>query len=284
MNQTTQTTDARRQQAAPPPTRPPYAGRKRKNTAALRLLRATMALVGGVIAVAGLLLLILPMFRVKSIKVEGNTQYTAEEIIEASGIKVGDEIFAIGSKEEIRQRIWAWDTNHYIDGVGMRRGLSTVTIVVTPPQNLMVTEFNGKYYMIDRGFRVLHESENKADFARLPEVELPVIGALAVGSTLTFENADADLSYITDLLDTLEKAEILDSVTALDVSSRFHLSYETENGCRVELGKAGELSSKLELVEVILDKRSATDAVVDVSNVQKPTYRRLDSADVLLSN
>lgn len=284
MNQTTQTTAARRPQAAPPPMRPPYAGRQKKNTAALRLLRAAMALVGGVIAVVGLLLLILPMFRVKSIKVEGNTQYTAEEIIEASGIKIGDEIFAIGSKDEIRYRIWDWDTKHYIDEVGIRRGLTSVTIIVSPPQNLMFTEFNGKYYMIDRGFRVLHESGNKADLAGLPEVELPVIGSLAVGSKLTFENADADLSYITDLLDTLETAGILEGVTALDVSSRFHLAYETETGCRVELGKAGELSSKLELVEVILDKRGATDAVVDVSDVQKPTYRRLDSADLLLSN
>ena len=285
MNQTTQkenvTPEARRQQM--PPMRPPHAERKRRNKALLRLLRGVMTVVGSMIFLAGLLLLILPMFRVKSIKVEGTTQYTDEQIIEASGIKIGDEILAIGSKDEIRYRIWEWDTNHYIDAVGVKRGLTSVTIIVSPPQNLMYTEFNGKYYMIDRSFRVLREGISENDFAGLPKVELPTIYALAVGSALTFEEG-ADLSYVTSLLDTLEKAEVLDRVTALDVTSKFRLSYQTEGGCRVELGKAGELSTKLALVQEILDRRGEESAVVDVSDPQKPTYRRVDSTDVLLAD
>lgn len=285
MNQTTPketvTREVRRQQ--PTPTRHPYAERKRQNKAILRLLRGVMAVVGGMIFVAGLLLLILPTFRVKTIKVEGTTQYTHEQIIEASGIKIGDELFAIGTKDEIRNRIWEWDTNHYIDAVGVKRGLTSVTIIVSPPQNLMYTEFNGKYYMIDRGFRVLREGLSESDFAGLPKVELPTIYALSVGSTLTFEEG-ADLSYVATLLDTLETAELLDRVTALDVTSKFRLSYRTEDGCRVELGKAGELTAKLALAQEILDRRGASDAIVDVSDPQKPTYRRIDSAEVLLAN
>ncbi len=287
MNQSTQTsttTNTRRQQAAPSSARPPYSGRKKQNTALLRLLRATMTVVGGMIVLAGLLLLILPMLRVKTIKVEGSTQYTDEQIIEASGIRIGDELFAIGTKDEIRKRIWEWDTKYYIDGIDVRRGLSSVTIIVTPPENLMYTEFNGKYYLIDRDFQVLHESANEADFAGLPEVELPAIASLAVGGKLIFENSEADLSYIADLLDSLETEGVLCNVTLLNVSSRFHLSYETKSRCRVELGKAGELSSKLDLVAAILEKRGENDATVDVSNVQKPTYRRADSSELLLAD
>ena len=44
------------------------------------------------ILIVGILLLTLPMFRVKTIVVEGNQFYSAEEIIAASGIKEGDEI------------------------------------------------------------------------------------------------------------------------------------------------------------------------------------------------
>ena len=285
MNQTTQketvTTEARRQQ--PAPMRHPDAERKRQNNAIRHLLRGMMTVVGGMIFVAGLLLLILPMFRVKSIKVEGSTYYTDEQIIEASGIKIGDELFAIGTKDEIRKRIWKWDTNRYIDAVGVKRGFSSVTIIVSPPQNLMYTEFNGKYYMIDRGFRVLREGTSESDFAGLPRVELPTVCALSVGSTLTFEEG-ADLSYVGTLLDTLETAELLDRVTALDVTSKFRLSYRTEDGCRVDLGKAGELSAKLALAEEIIDRRGEGDAIVDVSDLQKPTYRRINEADVLLAN
>ena len=285
MNQTTQkenvTPEARRQQM--PPMRPPHAERKRRNKALLRLLRGVMTVVGSMIFLAGLLLLILPMFRVKTIKVEGTTQYTDEQIIEASGIKIGDELFAIGSKDEIRQRIWDWDTLHYIDAVGVKRGLSSVTIIVSPPKNLMYTEFNGKYYMIDRGFRVLREGASENDFTGIPRVELPTICALSVGSTLTFEEG-TDLSYMAMLLDVLETAELIDSVSVLDVTSKFRLSYQTEDGCRVELGKASELSAKLAMAEEILVRRGAGEAIVDVSDLQKPTYRRVNAADILLAN
>ena len=283
MNQTTQREGAATEVSRTATMQAPYPGEKRrKNAARLRLLQRVIAAVGGMIFLMGLLLLILPTFRVKSIRVEGSTHYTEEEIIEASGIKLGDEILAIGSKDEIRKRIWTWDTNRYIDEVQIKTGISSVIIRVAPPKNLMYTEFNDKYYMIDRNFRVLREGESEEDFVGIPRVELPTILSLAVGSELNFEE-DTDLSYVGALLDTLEDARLLENVTVLNVSSKFSLSYQTANGCRVELGRAGDLSSKLLLAEEILGRRGEARAIVDVSDPQKPTYRRVEGAELLLA-
>lgn len=288
MNQQTNTTANTR---TVPSTRPPHMRSKRPNAAFLSLLRGAMLVLGGMIVVTGLLLLILPMFRIKTIKVVGveNVNYTEEAIIAASEIKVGDEILGVDI-EEVRQNIWDWDTARYIDNVGVKRGLTTVTITVEPPKTVMYTEFNGKYYSIDLGsdYRVLRECENEAELAEYPKVELPDVAALTVGGALRFENADADLSYITELLETLEQKGVLDRVTSLDVSSKFNVSYVTDNSCCVQLGKVSNMDTKLALVGEILSRRGEIGAdvysVVDVTDTQKPTYRALNGADVLSVN
>jgi hypothetical protein len=52
----------------------------------------------------------------------------------------------------------------------------------------------------------------------------------------------------------------------------------------VELGRIGELETKLMLVNEILSAKEVGDryAVVDVSSTQKPTYRLVTASEVLM--
>lgn len=286
MNQ--QTNTAPRAARPAPSNRHPLSGRKKPSTATLRIMRGAMLVVGGMILVIGLLLLILPMLRVQRIKVEGNTYYTAEEIIAASGIAVGEQEMLTLDTDAAMTSIYLWDTAKHIDNIEVKRYFTTVKIIVTEPKTVMYTEFNGKYYSIDLGkdFRVLRECGNEAELAEFPRVELPLIASLSVGGKLTFEDENADFSYITTLLETLEKRGVLENLTALDVSSKFNVSYETGENCLVELGKVERMDTKLGLVNEILCRRVASGtgySVVNVTDTQKPTYRLLDSADVLLA-
>ena len=65
--------------------------RKKPNPTVLRLLRGAILAVGGVILLLSLLLVILPLFRVQKIYVEGNSYYSTEEILELSKNKAGKE-------------------------------------------------------------------------------------------------------------------------------------------------------------------------------------------------
>ena len=78
MNTETRTTAQTRPQgnAMLSPNRPPHAGKKKPNPALLRLLRMAMLIAGGLILLFGLLLLVLPMFRVQGIEVSGNSFYS----------------------------------------------------------------------------------------------------------------------------------------------------------------------------------------------------------------
>ncbi|MBO5295219.1 MAG: FtsQ-type POTRA domain-containing protein [Clostridia bacterium] len=256
--------------------------RKRPDPALLRTLRGVMLTVGAIILLAGLLLLILPMFRVNTIKVEGNGIYSAEEIVEASGILEGQELLTVNTKDASHR---IYEKCHHVESVKILCTPFSVKIEVKEFDHVMYTEFNGKYISLNRDFRVLEESESADAFAGFLYVELPEIAAITVGSPIRFENADADLSYVNQLIDELDQSGTLASVTSLDVSQKYGVSYVMDSACRVELGRVGETDVKLMLVGEILAKKGGvgtTLSVIDVSDPQKPTYRQLSSSETLL--
>ena len=65
-------------------------------------------------------------FRVDTINVQGNSRYTQEEIVAASGIEQGDNMFLINKFQVIDQMI---SQLTYLDDVTIRRGLpSTLNV------------------------------------------------------------------------------------------------------------------------------------------------------------
>ena len=243
----------------------------------LQVLRFAISVVGCAILLVGMLLIVLPMFRVSSIKVTGASFYTEEQIIEASGIEVGDEMLML-DRTDVYNNIW--EKLPYVNGVSMRRVFNTVTIAVEENTNLMYTAFVGRYYVLNRDFYVLSAVDNEAEVNGFLRVELPEIASLGVGSKIRFENEALDTGYVLDLLESLENGKVLSRVSSVDVSKKFNVSYVMDDCYRVELGKVGDMSIKLTLVEEILSRKEGVDgmqAVVDVSDLTKPTYRAIDT-------
>ena len=256
--------------------------RKRANKKTLATLRAAMVVFGGLIVVLGLLLVILPSFRVKKIVVEGNHLYSAEQIIRCSGIEVGEELLALDVDEAIQNILSACP---YVDSISVSsESISCIRITVKEKSNLMYTAFNGKYVAFDSSFHVLSSSEDESVYANLLKVELPPIAALSVGGNMYFANQETNMDYVGELLETLDAKGILDEVTSIDFSKKFQVSYVMEGKCLVELGKVAELDTKLMLVDEILETRGGMDtySVVNVSATDKPTYRVGSEADFLM--
>ena len=71
-------------------------------------------------------------FRVETVVVTGNSRYTQEEVVAASGIEVGDNLYAMNKfhvQQQIREQL------PYVSEVSIQRGLpSTILIQVTESQ------------------------------------------------------------------------------------------------------------------------------------------------------
>lgn len=260
---------------------PAHIGRKRPNPHLLQMLQGGMLIIAGLIVLLGLILILLPMFRVQSIEVEGNSIHTTEEIIEASGIKVGQELFSV-SRKEVNLGIW---TNcKYVDEIAVVRSFNKVKIIVVERENVMVTSFGDKYFSFDTDFHVIEENPRKEHMAHFVRVELPPIESLCVGGTITFEDGERDMSYVQQLILAIREEGRLSEVTVIDFSKKYNVSYVLSNACRVQLGSVSDVSAKLEMAEQILSVKAWTQdtpAVVDVSNLKKPTFRALSVGEAV---
>lgn len=281
MNRGTQTPTENRQRATQPAAQAaPVGRRKTVDERLLRALRIAVAALCAIIVVMGVVLLVLPMFKVKTIEVEGSYYHSSEEIILASGIKVGDEIFAI-NKNDVCMRIF--DSCGNVKKIAIKRGFSSIKITVTEGKNLMYTEHGGRYYMLDDTFRAWAVSDCEADFAAYPRIDLPQIAGIEVGTEIAFVNED--ISYVEELIAYLDESGRFSSLTAIDADKKYDVSYVVANSLRISLGRCEALDAKHGVVEKVLAERGS-DAdlwvIVDVSNLHKPTYRALTSNELLM--
>lgn len=257
---------------------------KRPAESKLRVLRGAMVAVGGMILVMGLLLTILPLFRISKIVVEGNSYYSADEILSYAGISEGDEWLAIdGQKvaDAIRSK------GEYINRVTVSGEFPLVVRISIVEKNVMYTVHNGTYYAFDDTFTVLASSKNEKDFSSFLYVELPSIRGIEVGYAILFEQENMDMSYISILRNTLSENGLLAHTTKLDCAKKYNVSVELGGTLRLTLGKVSDLTAKLNLAERILEERKTDGACyisLDVSDMQKSTYRIMSEADFLANS
>jgi hypothetical protein len=95
------------------------------------------------------------------------------------------------------------------------------------------------------------------------------------------------MSYVFTLLEEMRKAELLPYVTRLDCEQKYSTAVELNGNCRIEVGKVSAIPSKLELAQEILVRKGLSEGecvVLDVSDLQKSTYRVLNAVEFLSVN
>lgn len=251
----------------------------KKTNRKLRAVRAAMLAICGMIAVIGLLLLILPAFKVRKIEVMGNQVTTDEEIIAASGVAIGTEI--VGT-----------DWNVAISNVEKQCNVTVKEIRLFPKVVFVVEEKEvyrmqyGEYWIsLSEDFQVLDISQNEADFAGLLKVKLPAITSVSKGEYLQTADGKTDLAYVTKMAAFLEDQGIKSRVDLLDASDKFNVICTVDGCYQVVLGKVGELESKMEIANEIISLKNGKDpyAVIDVSDVKRSTYRPIEKSELMVS-
>lgn len=113
---------------------------------------------------AGVILSLTVFFKIESISASGSSKYSAEEIIAASGIKKGDNLFVSSVNDEKLKRKLP-----YIEKITVKRSLpATFTIKVTDAEEYVCYLSGNKYYPVSRSGRVLSKTDEKPE--GIPEI------------------------------------------------------------------------------------------------------------------
>ncbi|MDR1665301.1 MAG: FtsQ-type POTRA domain-containing protein [Clostridiales bacterium] len=175
--------------------------------------RYVLAFIAGALALAAVLFLFSPFFFIEEIVVDGNVNFTKEEIINRSGIVSSSNLFLLNTSE-VRDSIME---NLYIEDVAFKKEFpNKITLHVTERHLSGYVEYmQGKYLYIDENGRVL---EIKTYFTE----KLPIVSGLKfesarLGEVLEVDDANA-FKVMVRYARLLSKYELADNVSRIDIS------------------------------------------------------------------
>lgn len=186
-------------------------------------------------------------FRIQNVTVEGNSRYTAEEIVEASGIVSGDNLVAL-SKGKIASAIRL--KLPYVESVSIRRRLPD-TVELTVRERVAVASVDsasGRWLISSQG-KILEQAGSQ------PVVKVKGLLAAApyAGGNLEVAEEDAGtLAHVLSLLEALEARDMLADSRELDCSPASYLTL-TWDIYTIKLPRGGDYAYLLRFVQSALD-------------------------------
>ena len=215
-------------------------------------------------------------FKVEQVVVEGNQRYTAQEVDNASGIQIGDNLFRL-NKHQIKSDIL--QTLPYVEGVNIVRRLpSTIAITVhewdavariayTPLPESAVTEQTAEgegtvqmetakeneVWLISVGGKLLEVSPEDSQ-----AILVSGLTALApkAGTMLAVPQEQQDkLNGLLALLGALEERGTISFVTEIDLTAAAQVRMRYDNRFWVKMPVNGDFTYFLRALEAVVEQR-----------------------------
>lgn len=207
------------------------------------------------------------LFKCSSFEVEGTERYTAEQIIEKSGLKTGDSLLSIDETAAERAIVEALP---YIDTADVSKSFPTkIKISVTEAERWYQVEHEGSSYIVSRLGKIIEQGSD----AKLPKIIGFEAAEPYVGGTLT-SSVEAKTTLASEVLSAAENAG-LKKITSIDITDRFEITVLVDGRITLQLGISTELDNKMHIAyELIENEISATESVtVNITNTEKVYVR-----------
>lgn len=190
--------------------------------------------------------------KIESIEVKGNDRYTKDQIIGASGISVGQNLYAI-NKNTAREYI---TTEYpYIHEVVIRRNLpSTLVFRVKEEEPRYYTEISGEYFVLSETMRVLERTTEmpSTEEAPLVHILLSELKSAVVGEQLEFEK-ELTFEYINNFMQSVNGHDVASELTEIDLSKKYNIYVTYQGRFRIYLGDSSETEMKLKFAKLMID-------------------------------
>ncbi len=215
------------------------------------------------IFITGIILLILsPIFNIKSIDVENNSKVTTNEIVSLSGLEVGDNLYKIPNnvlKKNIKQ-------NAYIDNVKIKKNLpSEIKLIITERTAEYMLEIGSSYAYVDKQGYILEISSTSL------EGKIKILGYETNIEDIVPENKLCDndldkLDTIKQIMTSAKNASIDNLITSINISNDDNYSIYMESEKKTSyIGDNSNLDTKMLYIKKILSKEKDNEGEIYVN-------------------
>lgn len=196
----------------------------------------------------GILLSVTLFFNVKTISVTGDVDYTNEDIIKMSGIKVGDNLIRLDTK---RASDGIMLSMVYIESAQIDKQYpGNIEIKVTKCVPTAVMESETGYLVVSASGKILERKSAGAE-------DLFMIKGYKTLTEKPGEYISAEDDQVTEIVSEILKecSKYKDhKITSVDVSDKFDIKLIYENRITFKMGNSSDIAYKLNLAGTVLDK------------------------------
>ena len=223
------------------------------------------------VTAVAILLAMSVFFKVSRIDVVGAETYSEKEIIDASGIEIGENLFFV-DRFEAASRIFA--NLPYIDNVTVTRKLPNhIQINVTESSAVAWVDFEGQSFAVNQNGKVI-SSVKEAERESLITVTGLELKKPEAGKQLVAVKADAGkLEALVALLKEMHARGITQDVQNIDLSDATNPSFTYLERFTVRMGANENIGYKLGMLRSAVDQLSEYESgTIDLSVDDKRAY------------
>jgi len=189
-------------------------------------------------------------FQVEHIVVAGNSRYSQQAVINATGIDFGDNLFSV-SKNQVSQNIRR--RLPYVQAVQVLRRLpNTVAITVTESAAAAKLEGEKESWLINTSGKLLEPAGSEEV---LTVVGLPPLAPAAGTPLVTDEDQAFKRESLLDLLQALESRELLEQAQSIDLTRDAWIEMSYAQRFLVKLPYNADYDHKLRALETAISYR-----------------------------
>lgn len=223
-----------------------------------------------VVVCAAAVLALTLFFKVESVEVTGNSRYSAQEIQDACGVSLGDNLYLL-SKPDMVQRLH--QQLPYIDEVRITRRLpNTLCVQVTEFTTVYAVEQEGTVWLLTSGGKIVETAAERGDTPLIDGCELlaPSLGG-DVSFALELQNRQESLFA---LLTALESAELTGAVRAIHLGDPTVLSMDYTERFTVEMPYGADYPRLLRYLTLVIEELETNlTGVIDLTRDGEPHFR-----------
>ncbi len=183
--------------------------------------------------------------KVSEVKVEGASEYTADDVVKASSIEIGDSLMLVNENEtvlNIRGNL------PLVKDIRLERHLpGKVKIIITENKAIAYVKDDSAYWAIDANGKILRKMS-------MPPLNLMMIKGIvpvtpAEGEKLSLgEGKIYDLAALIDFLTAAENQKAYTVITDVDMTDSGNIKFTYMGRFTVNFGRGENSDSKLKLV------------------------------------
>ncbi|MGN0459838.1 MAG: cell division protein FtsQ/DivIB [Ruminococcus sp.] len=245
----------------------------------------TYAAIVGVVVVLGITLSLTVFFKTAQFEVSGKTRYDKQDIINACGIKEGENIF-LADKERASENII--NSFPYIAQADVSFGFpDRIVIEVTEGKASYMVKYAKKdFCVVSKEGRILKNAKKKIS-------DLPLVKGLELKSnvpgTYVEYNDESMATALETIVESIDKCG-LDKLTEINVSDKANLTFTYDGRVLVKLGVPEDIDYKIRTAKAILTEKldpnntGIIEGTLDVSQCKETKRSYFNEKSIVTTN